>query len=283
MENFMLGMDLKKHFSLTSSAFVSEICNELLANLGVTYFNYLKIYKDGSRDLLTNNPKWIEHFYKNALYHSSGALDIEYFLPKGYFLWSELNNDDPIYAQGRENFNIDNGLSFVVKQKDATILYIFASTRENHIINNFYARNIDLFKRFILYFNDKGSDLIKEAEKNRIILPDNQLVSNKKEKPLYFSEKNRIDFFKKTEIERFFISEQDESVYLTKREAECVAYMLYGSTAKQTAKNLNISYRTVESYINQAKEKLKLSTKEELIEFLYGSGVHDVIIDWQGK
>lgn len=279
----MPGMDLKQHFSLTSSQMVAEICNEPLANLGVTYFNYLKIYKDGSRDLLTNNPQWIEHFYKNALYQSSGALDIEYFLPKGYFLWSELNNEDPIYAQGRENFNIDNGLSIVVKQKDATILYIFASTRENHKINNFYVRNIDLFKRFILYFNDKGAGLIRQAEKNRIILPEHQIIHQKKSKLPFFSEKNRIDFFKKTEIERFFISEEDESVYLTRREAECVAYMLYGSTAKQTAKSLNISYRTVESYINQAKEKLKLSTKEELIEFLYGSGVHDVIIDWQKK
>lgn len=279
----MPGMDLKQHFSLTSSQLVAEICNAPLVNLGVTYFNYLKIYKDGSRDLLTNNPQWIEHFYKNALYKSSGALDIEYFLPKGYFLWSELNNEDPVYAQGRENFNIDNGLSIVMKQKDATILYIFASTRENHKINNFYSRNIDLFKRFILYFNDKGSDLIKASEKNRIILPDNQIVPSAKARSPIFSEKKRIDFFKKTEIERFFISEKDDSVYLTRREAECVAYMLYGSTAKQTAKSLNISYRTVESYINQAKEKLELSSKEELIEFLYGSGVHDVIIDWQGK
>ena len=58
-----------------------------------------------------------------------GTVDIEHLLPKGYFLWNELNQADPIYTQGREFFNIDNGVSFVVKRKDVTFLYIFASTR----------------------------------------------------------------------------------------------------------------------------------------------------------
>jgi hypothetical protein len=67
----MNGINLEKHFSLTSSKFVQEICNPLLAPIGITYFNYIKIYnKDCSRELLTNNPDWIDHFYKNALYAS---------------------------------------------------------------------------------------------------------------------------------------------------------------------------------------------------------------------
>ena len=40
----MNGINLEKHFSLTSSKFVQEICNPLLASIGITYFNYIKIY-----------------------------------------------------------------------------------------------------------------------------------------------------------------------------------------------------------------------------------------------
>lgn len=275
----MRGLDLKSHYSLSSSKSVDQICSMSLKSIGVTYFNYIKIYNDGSRELLTNNATWIDHFYKNELYKSVGVVDIEYLLPKGYFLWSELKNDDPAYSQGRETFNIDNGLSFVIKKKQETILYIFAATRDNHSINNFYVRNIDLFKRFILYFNDKASNLIKKAAGNKIYLPEKQIVtSSRKLKNIDISQKTRSDFFKMTNIDRFFLFNQDENLYLTKREAECVTYMIDGATAKQTAKILGISFRTVESYIQQIKEKLKCSSKEELISLLIESNINDVIL-----
>lgn len=125
----MVSINLEKHHALTSSNSVRELFNPILGSIGITYFNYIKIYNsDCSRELLTNNPEWIDHFYKNALFNSIGAVDIEHLLPKGYFLWSELDSKDPIYLQGRDFFNIDNGISFVIKRKDVTYLYIFASS-----------------------------------------------------------------------------------------------------------------------------------------------------------
>ncbi len=273
----MNGLDLKNHFSLISSIDVEQICHDPLNSIGITYFNYIKIYNNGSRELLTNNATWIDHFYKNSLYKTAGIIDIEYLLPKGYFLWSELKADDPAYSQGRESFNIDNGISFVVKTKETTTLYIFASTRNNEKINNFYVRNIDLFKRFILYFNDKGHDLLKKAKQNKIFLPEKQIITNRKLNRIDLNLNKREEFFNKTNIERFFILNQEESLYLTKREAECVYYILNGSTAKQAAKMLGISFRTVESHFNHVREKLKCKNKDDLINCLIDANIHDVI------
>lgn len=136
----MKGMELKNHFSLMSANDVNEICKPL-QDIGITYFNYLKIYKDGSRELLTNNSPWIDDFYQNALYLTAGVVNVEHLLPKGYFLWSELDLNDPAYSQGQESFNIDNGVSFVIRRDDITYLYIFAATKDNIHINNFYIRN----------------------------------------------------------------------------------------------------------------------------------------------
>jgi len=61
----MRGLDLKSHYSLSSSKSVDQICSMSLKSIGVTYFNYIKIHNDGSRELLTNNATWIDHFYKN--------------------------------------------------------------------------------------------------------------------------------------------------------------------------------------------------------------------------
>lgn len=277
-------LDLSKHFSLTSSQDVNAICHPILDNLGITYFNYLKVHhNDSSRELLTNNAEWIDHFYQQKLYKSIGAIDIEHLLPKGFFLWSELNGSDPIYSQGREIFNIDNGISFVIKRADVTYLYIFGSTRDNTKINHFYTRHIDLLKRFILYFREKASTLILQAEKNRIYLPEKQIIDPHKLKQHQLTTLERKHFYKTTDIEKYYLFSEADNLYLTRKQAECVAFLMEGATAKQCAKALHLSYRTVEGYWNDIKNKLstvtgKKFTKEKLISYLKDTAIYDGIL-----
>ena len=266
----MKGMELKNHFALTSANEVNDICRPL-KDIGITYFNYLKIYKDGSRELLTNNAPWIDHFYKNALYLTAGVVDVEHLLPKGYFLWSELDLNDPAYSQGQESFNIDNGVSFVIKRDEITYLYIFASTKDNMHINNFYIRNVDLFRRFIQYFHDRGSDLIKQAKSNKIVLPQQQIINSNRLKNIEIPSNVRRSFYKKTKMDKFYLLDVSDDLYL-----------MVGATAKQCARQLGISYRTVETYIEEIKQKIfqflgiNLS-KGELAEFLIKTGIQNIV------
>lgn len=52
---------------------------------------------------------------------------------------------------------------------------------------------------------------------------------------------------------------------LTKRECECLELILKGYTSKQIAQVLGISYRTVEEYIGNIKQKMGVKTKAELL------------------
>lgn len=63
------------------------------------------------------------------------------------------------------------------------------------------------------------------------------------------------------------------SIYLTKREAEVLRCAVLGYSAKRTAKFLNISYRTVESYLDILKLKLKCDSKGQLIELVITSEI----------
>lgn len=54
--------------------------------------------------------------------------------------------------------------------------------------------------------------------------------------------------------------------YLTLREVEVLKYVILGYTAKRIALKLNISFRTVETYIANLKFKLRCNTKAEIIE-----------------
>ena len=62
-----------------------------------------------------------------------------------------------------------------------------------------------------------------------------------------------------------------KGIILTPREKECLEYTVKGYTAKQIAKKLLISPRTVEEYINQLKSKLNASNKQEMIQTVLDS------------
>ena len=254
----MNGVNLNNHFSLNSVSDVRAICDPVLKPLGITYFNYIKIYnEDCSRELLTNNAEWIDHFYQHALYASAGAVDIEHLLPKGYFLWSELNGNDPVYLRGRDLFNIDNGITFVIKRKDATFLYIFASSRDKYAINNFYLGHIDLLQHFLHYFNDQAHELLTSLEKNRIFLPESQIIDYARVNNIKLSENTRENFFKLTKVKRYFLINESDTVYLTSKQVEYTSYLIKGLTAKHIAKEMGISHRTAEGYLSEIKHKLQ--------------------------
>lgn len=279
------GLYLTKHFSLTSSQRVNEVCKRPLESIGITYFNYLKINnQDSSRALLTNNAEWIEHFYKTELYRSVETVNIEHLLPKGYFLWSELNTDDAIYKEGREFFNIDNGITFVIKHKTYTYLYIFASTKNNPRINDFYLRNIDLLRQFILYFNDQAHDLIQLANSNPILLPEQQPWAQKLQvKHNELIQQQRDNFYSHIKINNYCLpGGVQNDIILTKKQAECLGYLLTGATSKQIAKMMKVSPRTIEAHIDTIKDKLfssygKRFTKRDLIAFVNDTGLNEIL------
>lgn len=64
---------------------------------------------------------------------------------------------------------------------------------------------------------------------------------------------------------RFFIGEPFPAVYFTQREFDCIAALVRGSTIKEIASALELSPRTVEFYLKNAKEKLGCKTRSELL------------------
>jgi DNA-binding CsgD family transcriptional regulator len=64
----------------------------------------------------------------------------------------------------------------------------------------------------------------------------------------------------------YVLGDSYSKIPLSKRQSECMFFMLRGKTAKDIAKILRLSPRTVEEYIEQIKFKLKCTTKSDLIE-----------------
>ncbi len=60
---------------------------------------------------------------------------------------------------------------------------------------------------------------------------------------------------------------------LSKRQHECIFHMLKGKTNAQIAKAMNLSTRTVETYIDNVKDKLLCPDKNQLIDKILHSGL----------
>ncbi len=66
-------------------------------------------------------------------------------------------------------------------------------------------------------------------------------------------------------------------IQLSRRERECLALLLKGNSAKQTGRVLNLSPRTIESYLEAIKRKFDCRTKIEIISKLQTDALQHIL------
>ena len=71
--------------------------------------------------------------------------------------------------------------------------------------------------------------------------------------------------------QKFKLHEDSDKAYLTRREGECMAFMLHGKRNCEVAKELNLSVKTNEYYIEKMKKRLGVKSKEALLDMIHKS------------
>lgn len=67
------------------------------------------------------------------------------------------------------------------------------------------------------------------------------------------------------------LGETCNDAHFSQREAECMIYMMEGKSAKRIARQLDLSPRTIEFYIENMRQKLNCHTKYDLVELVLKS------------
>jgi LuxR family transcriptional regulator, quorum-sensing system regulator SolR len=257
------GIDLSKNIAITSSAEVKEICSPLEKYFSITYFNYVKLFKNSSRFVLTSGPEFTQRYYVDeSLYSTAAVLNMEQLKAPSVHLFCEFQ-DQPSYIVSRNEFNIDNGITIIQPSPcgKETELFYFATKRENYRNIYLYNTNLDVFNRFIVYFKEKAHNLIKRAERERFYI-----TVPPADKILFENEKyNRTKFYMETNVNKLHLNLDSKKITLSKREIDCFRLSLQNNTAKEIARILKLSPRTIESYLDNLKIKTNCQTKNELI------------------
>ncbi len=253
---------------------VQDICAEFFAVSGLTYFNFVRVFDDGTRICLSNNYEWMQFVFSQDLSYKIIFEERIQYPVTTYLIWDMVPTikEDLLMQTASKDFDICHGVTLILKHDGYVDFAYYATSSDNEEINIFYINNFHVLNIFLLYFIEKAQPLILEAERHRFKIEgrtltwDNQNVENMSPIRAYVeSMSEQISPTDSLKIKRYYLSGNIKNTYLSKREAECLADLFDGLSAKEIARKRNISARTVEVHIEHIKLKLKCSTKSEMI------------------
>lgn len=259
-----------KHPLLVQSQHLTEIC-QCLEPFGIHHFTYIKQYKNGSRISLSNKPEWIADYYNLKLYESS-LFEDPFIGPKTSFNVWFGDYDLSVYLHGRDYYNTMHAISITRVSQNYCESFLFSTTPDNPEAIHYLSNNRDILYHFILYFKDKGKKILQLAEKNKILFE--KMTSDTSSSK--YSDKNWINemdrqkknFFENITLSQIKLNITSNEIKISSREIECIHHLLNHKSSRQTAEIMNISPRTVETYLENIKNKLLCESKADLIEII---------------
>ncbi|HET9843537.1 MAG TPA: helix-turn-helix transcriptional regulator [Gammaproteobacteria bacterium] len=250
----------RTHVCIQSSIDVRQIAAPLFQYTNIHYFCYGRNYPNGGTFTLHTDVNFYDSWFIQEF-----PLVLS-FLKEGLHLWDDCQNADLIRVR-LNDFNYGNGLYIVRHFPEYSEIFGFAPAREQNI-SDLYLNNLDVLNRFAMYFKDKAYRIIERAEKDLIFVPKTMLIEKEE-----LASNNNLELLRNTtKIEMYALS-PTLNLELTQREHESFKGFLQGQTAAQIASSLNLSPKSVETFLLKVKKKFQCSTRSDLLKRAWDLGI----------
>lgn len=266
---------IKEHPAFTQADAIADICRPL-EKLNITYFSHVHINRNREFFALANNPLFGEHYLKNKYYNADIHLANVSDLGK-YIIWDALPKCGETEKMDRESlaFGIRHTFTIVDQNEKGSHFYHYATDLKGEGINQVYLSNLDLLKKFIIYFNEKvhKSKLLSVAYHDKFSLDlkpigfsmhENNELEDLKEKRIHFNEQlnmNSMDLPKQVILNNDTLN----PLYLAPQQMRCLILLLSGKSSKEIGLKLGLSHRSVEHYIQNIRKILGCKNSKELM------------------
>lgn len=272
---------------------IELICKPILSQTPLENIVYQKIYKDGSRTILSTHTELVlEQFVKpeakvKNLYTPSIRHGDRYYYTASWAETIQNSTAAQVLKQAiryeGEVFGLFHEFDLVEHKDQYEESLTFFASDKSIGMENFYINNINVLEQFRLYFLDKAHDLINKVDKERVVEPWREVDSN----IIYFdrpnnqsvildapmgSEPAKLDFVP-TIPKKFYFQVNNVEEYLTKREFECAIQLIQGKNNVDMAKNLFVSPRTIETHLESLRAKTGRGNRQHLIDFFISHGL----------
>ena len=267
------------HISMIAEKKLQGICQPLFKNTDINLFIHARIYADNTAIGFSSNATYQQTILKENI---QVVPDMPANVNSPNFNFTPQNHSGN-FAEALDYFrdmhNIGYPIYFVKMRPKYTDFFVFSGQPENHKLLSFYHSNTDLLERFLLYYYSSNQDLLKNTVKHRFLLSEVQLPLNFIRLPdlIHYDTSKKEKFIKDLELKHYVLcSNSGEDLIFSFREMQCLEQLFYGKTAKQIAEMLNLSRRTIESHILSIKQKIGVSTRSDIIEFIRNNDLHKI-------
>lgn len=190
-----------------------------------------------------------------------------------YYFWPTSALDEAL--SGLLHYNIWNGFTVYIRKRDYVDTYYFAGDKNSTDMINFYIKNLDFLKSFILFFNNKMRTIINNRDKNILGKHTGPIILDK------FNDSTKkwpSSFIDKTK--RIYLNLENKDIYLTAKEFKCLTFLSKGYTTKFAARKLDVFPRTLEKHIENLKHKIGIQSKDLLLEWFNSDENLSNLYDW---
>jgi DNA-binding CsgD family transcriptional regulator len=254
----------ENHIIFSAEYDIQNICTKLLTQHGINNFNHVRIFDDDSCYVISNWMKIYRYLFETEQ-PIAAPVPLESVSKKFCYLIPEKGAYQKAMHDLKAFFNLAYPIDFFEQHDGYIDLFCFTSTPDNPEIINFYFNHMDVLEKFILYYKEKAANLIQSCEKQKIIIPKHMRANFnshsgivKNDSPTLFREKQAGKYY-------LDLTEKYKQIAFSKREIDCLNKLVMGYSAKETAKELGLSPRTIEAYLNNAKSKLGCHKKSDVI------------------
>jgi len=259
--------EIVQNYIIKNSDKIKKVTRPLRDRLQVGYFTYHRIDKKGKYTVLLDRPDWAEHYVDEKFFLSDPYLRHPDVYKSGFSLIENHGTEEHrkrILKDGKEIFNLDLGLMWIEKSEDAVEFFGFCGNRATSDLGKLYLNHPWVFRSFAAHFRKELKPILHEMEgeaSSLIDLKGKDFFTKELIHPEIDSSALKAylkDLGKEREIQL--------AGQLSRREKQCIQLLLAGMSAKESAKALKLSHRTVEFYFENIKNKLFCSTKPEIFQ-----------------
>lgn len=256
-------------YSKKVSSEMKSFCKPLKNHLGISLFVYFRAFKNDKYLMMSNDPDFNQDYISkidrgNIFFNEYIDSESNYT----HILWPKTPDNPCIKSYLSHGYW--NGISLLPNgPKDYFECACFLADKNNESINNFYLKYPQVLEKFVDHFRSSFSNVISiNPEDSRLAIFSKGFNDNL---PPKNTEDKIHNFLKEMNINPLNINIDGKFIKLTKREEQCFELFVQGHSIKTMAKELKLSPRTIEVYLNNLKFKTGLSNRHSLVELYHQS------------
>lgn len=230
--------------------------------LGIPFFTYARTYNDGTFLFLCNNPEWYRIKYEQSFLEFNGFVCTLDLSPNSFTkcIFTGLPNQEVRLLATLHNLGLWHSIDYYSYMDNFIETVHFGGDIHQPQLINFYLNHSEVLESFIYLFRLQFKDILEPPSPNLLVPLSDRFIQ-----PNTCSTLNFPSLFPK---HAHPITIRGHTYDLSHRQFECLVCFIVGMSAKETAKTLGLSHRTVEQYLQILKNKFQCHNLSALLSSL---------------